>query len=285
MTNLRKVNKVQKAKPTLEGAGVHLFRAFGFTEIPRFDPFLLLDDFHSENPADYMAGFPWHPHRGIVTVTYMINGRVAHGDSMNNKGVIGSGDVQWMTAGSGIIHSEMPEKTEGFMQGFQLWINLPAKDKMVHPRYQGIISDEIPVVNLESGVVVKLIAGSLQGKTGPVHDKETDALYFDVKLPAGITFDHTIPAGHNVFAYIFEGMGSFDENNSTKGETGSLIHWSEGEGVRIQAGPNGLRFLLIAGKPLKEPIAWGGPIVMNTEDELQTAFREYKDGTFIKHKV
>lgn len=282
MKEFRAVDRVMWSRSTLEGAGVHLKRAFGPAEVPLLDPFLLLDDFHSRNPSDYVAGFPWHPHRGIETVTYMINGTVEHGDSMGNRGAINSGDVQWMTAGSGIVHQEMPLALKGFFQGFQLWVNLPAKQKMMGPRYRGIVASQIPSAVVRRGVDVKVIAGELDGAKGPVKDLVVDAQYLDVSIAAGKDFEHSIPEGMCAFAYVFEGDGHFDNGSDSSVGAEQLVVFKDGPGVRIRGGSSGVRFLLVSGAPLREPVAWGGPIVMNTQRELDIAFEEYWKGTFIK---
>jgi redox-sensitive bicupin YhaK (pirin superfamily) len=302
MMKCRKIRKVIKSKPTLEGAGVHLKRAFGFSEVPMLDPFLLLDDFRSGNPSHYLKGFPWHPHRGIETITYMLGGNVEHGDSMGNKGVIGPGDVQWMTAGSGIIHQEMPkgDKT-GYMGGFQLWANLPASHKMMQPRYRDVKSSQIPEISTSDGVKIKIICGEIEGTKGPVHDIVTDPFYCDVTIPAKTEFTYPTKPGHTVFAYIIEGKASFCQENNPFGYSvegvnyfdihrdayltnGNLVLFDNGEEVVISTKDEPVRFLLISGKPVGEPVAWYGPIVMNTQQELQIAFEEYDNGTFIKHK-
>ena len=282
MSKLRKIDQIFQAKPTLEGAGVHLKRAFGHAEVPTFDPFLLLDDFHSDNPEHYIKGFPWHPHRGIETVTYMIEGRVKHGDSMGNKGTIGGGEMQWMTAGSGIVHQEMPEGDSGLMWGLQLWVNLPASHKMMEPRYRDVRSEDIPEYKSEIGVKVKVISGRFNGHVGPVKDIICDPEYLDVSVPAGEKLEHTIKSGHTAFAYVLEGEGFFDQKKQHKILKENLVLFSDGEGVVVEAHKESLRFLLISGKPLREPVAWYGPIVMNTEEELRQAFEEYQNGTFIK---
>jgi redox-sensitive bicupin YhaK (pirin superfamily) len=279
---VRKIKLTLKSKPTLEGAGVRLKRAFGYNEVPLFDPFLLLDHFGSDNPNDYLAGFPWHPHRGIETITYMIRGEVAHGDSLGNEGVINSGDCQWMTAGCGIIHQEMPHRTEGYMMGFQLWANLPASQKMMEPRYRDIKEEQIPVVSLDNKVKVKVICGQIGEITGPVKDIVTDPEYLDVHIENGGLFKHKVKRGHTVFAYIFEGEGYFDENKEKLKQVGDLILYEDGDEVNISTENDHVRFLLISGKPIREPVAWRGPIVMNTQEELITAFKEYQNGTFIK---
>jgi len=283
MSIIRKIKRVSKSVPTIEGAGVHLKRAFGNSDVPLLDPFLLLDDFHSDNPDDYIKGFPWHPHRGIETITYVLHGDVEHGDSMGNKGDISSGDVQWMTAGSGIIHQEMPKGTkEGLMWGFQLWANLPASQKMNDPRYRDVKKDTIPEVTIDNGVKVKVIAGEVNGIIGPVRDIVIDPEYLDVSVPAGKSFSHATKKGHTVFAYTVEGEGYFDPAKEKLLEKESLVIYEDGDSVNISSSDNPLRFLLISGKPLKEPVAWYGPIVMNTQEELEKAFEEYRNGTFIK---
>jgi len=284
----RRIKKVWKSQPTMEGAGVRLRRAFGFDETPALDPFLLLDAFHSENPEDYKRGFPWHPHRGIETITYILDGDVEHGDSLGNRGLISAGDVQWMTAGSGIIHQEMPKgDRKGEMWGFQLWSNLPARRKMMEPRYREVKQGEIPLVKTAGGAAVRVIAGEAEGAQGPVREIVTEPLFLDVSLPAGKTF--TQP-GHTVFAYVIEGEGYFDgapdalarQTPAAYGE-GTLVLYGPGDSVTVSSDKKSVRFLLVAGRPLEEPIAWQGPIVMNTQAELRTAFREYQDGTFVKH--
>jgi redox-sensitive bicupin YhaK (pirin superfamily) len=299
---VRKIQKVWKSKPTIEGAGVHLKRAFGYDQVREFDPFLLLDDFHSNKPDHYLAGFPWHPHRGIETITYVLQGTVEHGDSMGNSGIISPGDVQWMTAGSGIIHQEMPKGSrDNILQGFQLWANLPAKDKMMEPRYRGITHNEIPVKRLASGTEVKVICGTIDGVTGPVHDIVADPQYIDVSIPSDTTFIHPVSAGHTVFAYVIAGSAYFDNirnpfAHEVIGEnyfdlkrecrfgTESLILYERpGEEVEIKTEDSSVRFLLVSGRPIGEPVAWYGPIVMNTQEELRVAFDEFQKGTFIKH--
>jgi hypothetical protein len=284
MAGNRIIRTSWKSKPTREGAGVHLKRAFGYQEVPDLDPFLLLDDFRSNDPEKYLAGFPWHPHRGIETITYMLDGSVAHGDSMGNKGVISPGDVQWMTAGSGIIHQEMPKGDKrGRMGGFQLWANLPASHKMMDPRYRGITSEEIPAVRLGSGGTVKVICGAVAGTAGPVRDIVTDPEYLDVSLPGKATFRHAVKKGHTLFAYVIEGRGRFDESGRVMDEGTLVVFEREGTSVEISTDDEPVRLLLVSGKPLGEPVAWYGPIVMNTEEELRTAFDEYQRGTFIKY--
>lgn len=279
---MRKIKTIYAAKPTIEGAGVHLKRVFGHAEVPTFDPFLLLDDFHSDNPKDYLAGFPWHPHRGIETVTYMIHGIVEHGDSLGNKGTIQSGDVQWMTAGSGIIHQEMPKGQNGPMGGLQLWVNLPASHKMMDPRYREIKSDNIPVHRADNGVTVKIISGKYNGLTGPAQDLVGEPEYFDVSLPPNETFEHSLPQEHTLIAYVLGGAGIFEPNAKNNITKENLVLFDLGEKARITADEQGLQFLLISGRPIGEPVAWYGPIVMNTEEELALAFDEFRSGTFIK---
>ena len=285
MSKIREVRVTTKSRPTMEGAGVRLKRAFGDVD-PTLDPFLLLDDFHSDNPNDYMAGFPWHPHRGIETITYMLHGRIEHGDSMKNSGIIGAGDVQWMTAGNGIIHQEMPKKNENdpYLAGFQLWANLPASHKMMDPRYRDITKDQIPEVVVNDKVKVKIICGEVNGIQGPVQDIITDPEYLDVSIEPNSEFKHSINNTHNVFAYVIEGEATFDPANDEIVDAEHLIIFREGDEVLIQTKDKSVRFLLISGKPIGEPVAWRGPIVMNTEEELRIAFDEYTKGTFIKHK-
>jgi redox-sensitive bicupin YhaK (pirin superfamily) len=282
MTKIRPIERLARSRATIEGAGVHLKRAFGYSDVPWFDPFLMLDDFHSDRPADYMAGFPWHPHRGIETVTYMISGEVEHGDSMGNKGVIQSGEVQWMTAGSGIVHQEMPRRQKGTLWGLQLWVNLPASHKMMGPRYHDLRAADIPACPLASGAVVKVVAGSFNGCRGPVRDLIGDPEYLDVTLPGSVVFEHGIAVGNTVFAYLLEGEGRFEPRQKNPAGTESLLLMSDGDKVSIEAEKAGLRFILVSGRPLREPVAWRGPIVMNTEEELDVAFAEYRNGTFIK---
>lgn len=282
MDDIRNAVEVLTGTPTIEGAGVRLRRVFGFTEVPRFDPFLLLDDFGSDNPDDYIAGFPWHPHRGIETVTYMLSGEVEHGDSLGNEGVIRSGDVQWMTAGGGIIHQEMPRRVDGRMRGFQLWVNLPPSHKMMPPRYQEIKADAIPEVRPQDGVTVKVIAGEVEGERGPVRDVIADPEYLDVTLEPGAEWRRTTPSDHTVFAYAVDGAGLVALQGATGLAEGQVVLFGKGADVIAKAGEQPLRFLLVSGRPIGEPIAWRGPIVMNTEQELATAFQEYRDGTFIQ---
>lgn len=273
-----------RALPVTEGAGVRLQRVFGNAARNITDPFLLLDNFGSENPDDYIAGFPWHPHRGIETVTYMLEGEVEHEDSLGNKGVIKSGDVQWMTAGNGIIHQEMPKITDKSLHGFQLWVNLPAKSKMMNPRYRDVKSTDIPVYE-DGEVKVKIICGQYENLKGPVKNLEVDVRYLDFEVKKNIVKDIGTDKDHNVLIYIFEGSAVFGDNDKTVYRKGQFLVFGSGEKIRIKAKEDGARFLFISGKPLEEPIAWYGPIVMNTREELETAFREYSNGTFLKtHK-
>ncbi|MCX5807233.1 MAG: pirin family protein [Proteobacteria bacterium] len=284
MEKIRKIRKVMESKPAVEGAGVHLRRAFGSSEVPDFDPFLMLDDFRSDDPRHYLKGFPWHPHRGIETITYVLYGSVEHGDSMGNTGVIAGGDVQWMTAGSGIIHQEMPKGDKsGRMGGFQLWANLPASHKMMEPRYRGLTNDEIPEISTENEVKIRIICGEAGGTKGPVTDIVTDPEYLDVTIPSHSTFTRQTRAGHTVLAYVIEGEGYFDTKREIATGNNNLVVFDDGDQVDISTKAQKVRFLLISGKPIGEPVAWYGPIVMNTQEELQTAFDEYRAGTFIKH--
>jgi hypothetical protein len=281
MSQARIVVRVTESRAVVEGAGVHLHRAIGLGPPRQFDPFLLLDDFRSDDPAQYLAGFPWHPHRGMETITYVLAGTVEHRDSLGNRGVIAPGEVQWMTAGSGIVHQEMPKgDARGAMQGFQLWANLPRADKMTAPRYRGITAAEIPTVNV-GDAAVKIIAGHAAGVTGPVRDVVTRPEYLDVSVPPGGSFGHDVRSGHTVFAYVTGGAGRFDGAERLVADR-HLVAFGDGDHVSVAAGPDGVRFLLISGQPIGEPIAWRGPIVMNTEAELRTAFEELEAGTFIK---
>jgi redox-sensitive bicupin YhaK (pirin superfamily) len=283
MKDTRKIRKIFKSQPTIEGAGVHLRRAFGFDEVPLFDPFLMLDDFRGDKPEQYVKGFPWHPHRGIETITYMLHGEVEHGDSLGNKGVIHPGDVQWMTAGGGIIHQEMPRgDAGGRMGGFQLWANLPAAQKMMAPRYRDVKAAQIPVVALKNGVQVRVVCGDVAGVKGPVQDIVIDPQYLDVSVPPASEFIQNIQRGHTAFAYVFEGNGQFDDHQSKPVASEHLILFSDADRVKVNTGEKPVRFLLISGKPIGEPVAWRGPIVMNTQAELKVAFEEYRNGTFIK---
>lgn len=281
MSKVRSIREIVESRRTLEGAGVRLRRAIGSGNPGRYDPFLLLDDFRSDRPADYERGFPWHPHRGMETITYVLRGRVEHSDSLGNRGVIGPGDVQWMTAGSGVIHQEMPSgDREGVMEGFQLWANLPAADKMMRPRYRGIVADEIPVVQDADGASVRIIAGSVGGVVGPVRDVISQPEYLDVELREGSTFSHPTPAEHTVFAYVIGGRALFDGRGVVDG---NLALFEQGDRVIVTTTDDAVRFLLVSGRPLREPIAWEGPIVMNTQEELRQAFEELRDGTFVKN--
>jgi redox-sensitive bicupin YhaK (pirin superfamily) len=298
--SIRPVKRLSTARPTVEGAGVHLRRAFGFGNTSDFDPFLLLDDFRNDVANDYLAGFPWHPHRGIETITYVLAGSVEHGDSMGNRGVIGDGDVQWMTAGSGIIHQEMPKGDDsGRMHGFQLWANLPASLKMTKPRYQEVKSHEIPMVNDDDGTQVRVICGHFWGATGPVAEVAAEPMYLDVSVGPGRRKSLPIETTRHAFAYVFGGSGTFCNAsvplavptesvgwlNTTPpraADNRSLVLFDSGDEVMVQAGDDGIRFLLISGKPLGEPVAWYGPIVMNTQAELQEAFSELQEGTFLR---
>jgi hypothetical protein len=300
MDTTRRIRKVLKSVPTIEGAGVHLHRAFGFQEVPLFDPFLLLDDFRSGEPAHFLRGFPWHPHRGIETITYVLGGDVEHGDSMGNSGVISAGDVQWMTAGGGVIHQEMPKgDPEGRLSGFQLWANLPAARKMMAPRYRGVTSAEIPEVVTERGVKIRIICGATAGKQGPVRDVVIDPEYLDVTVPARTQYHHPTKRGHTVLAYVIEGRGYFcrERDPFSYEITGSnyfdmgrepfvanreLVLFGDGDRIEVAAEESPVRFLLISGRPIREPVAWYGPIVMNTQEQLRIAFEEYRAGTFIK---
>ncbi len=286
MGAVRKIKHISKSIPTIEGAGVHLKRAFGFNESPSLDPFLLLDDFHSDNPKYYLAGFPWHPHRGIETITYMLHGEVEHGDSLGNGGVIRSGDVQWMTAGSGIIHQEMPKSNhkDSLLWGFQLWANLPASQKMMDPRYRDVKREQIPEVNLNNDVKVRIICGEINGTKGPVKDIVIDPEYLDITIQPNSEFIHPVKIGHTIFAYVIEGKGYFDQNQNKLIDAENLVIFENGDEVRIKTIDDNVRFLLISGKPIGEPVAWYGPIVMNTQEELRIAFEEYRNGSFIKHK-
>jgi len=299
--SIRPIKRIIQAQPTVEGAGVRLRRAFGFGNTEEFDPFLLLDDFRNDRPADYLAGFPWHPHRGIETITYVLTGTVNHNDSLGNHGALGAGDVQWMTAGSGILHQEMPRgDTEGRMHGFQLWANLPSSLKMTSPRYQDVAARDIPEVIDDDGTRVRVICGDFWGKSGPVDGIAADPRYLDIWVPPGQRKTLAVETGRHGFAYIFEGSGTFRDASPPFGvltekdgpvqtvareETGnrSLVLFDKGDEVTVQAGDAGIRFLLVSGKPIEEPVAWYGPIVMNTQAELQQTLAELRDGTFIKH--
>jgi len=299
---IRPVKRLVEAKPTLEGAGVRLRRAFGFGTTSEFDPFLLLDDFRNDRPEDYRAGFPWHPHRGIETITYVLAGTVEHGDSIGNSGSIAAGDVQWMTAGSGIVHQEMPKgDATGRMHGFQLWANLPSSLKMTPPRYQEVKAADIPVATDDDGTRARIVCGSLWGVTGPVDQVAIEPTYLDVEMPPGRTKTLPVETTRNAFAYVFGGAGTFCNasaplavptepagwaDTAPPAEAGnrSLVLFDRGDEVTVRAGDEGIRFLLISGKPLGEPVAWYGPIVMNTQEELRQAFEELQAGTFLKRE-
>ncbi|GMV37669.1 MAG: hypothetical protein AMXMBFR61_21770 [Fimbriimonadales bacterium] len=301
--SIRPVKKIARAKPTVEGAGVHLHRAFGFGSTSDFDPFLLLDDFRGDDPSQYLAGFPWHPHRGIETITYVLAGTVEHGDSMGHSGTIGAGDVQWMTAGRGILHQEMPKgDSEGRMHGFQLWANLPAALKMTAPRYQEVKAEEIPEETDDDGTHARIVCGSFWGKKGPVEGIAADPVYVDISVPPGLEKTIRVEMGRNAFAYVFVGSGKFcnaseplavptepvgwtDALPPSEADNRSLVLFDSGDEVRVRAGDAGIRFLLVSGEPLKEPVAWYGPIVMNTQEQLRQAYRELQDGTFLEPRV
>ncbi len=299
--SIRPVKQISAAVPTMEGAGVKLHRAFGFTDPQMADPFLLFDDFRNEKPKDYLAGFPWHPHRGIETITYVLAGTVEHGDSLGNRGSLGAGDIQWMTAGSGIMHQEMPQgDANGRMHGFQLWANLPSSLKMTDPRYQDIKAAEIPEVIDDDGTVARVVSGEFWGKTGPVDGIAAEPVYLDISVPPGKRKTFKVDTYRSAFAYIFAGSGSFSDASKPFGvltekeldgeeltfrdQSGdrTLVVFDTGDEVTVQAGEKGIRFLLVSGKPIQEPVAWHGPIVMNTRQQLNQAIRELQAGTFIK---
>ncbi len=303
--SIRPIKRIVEAQPTIEGAGVRLRRAFGFGNTEAFDPFLLFDDFRNDNPEDFLAGFPWHPHRGIETITYVLTGTVAHGDSLGNKGSLGAGDVQWMTAGSGILHQEMPKgDPQGRMHGFQLWANLPASLKMTEPRYQDVAARDIPEIVDDDGTRVRVVCGDFWGKKGPVEGVAADPRYLDISVPPGLRKTFPVETTRHAFAYVFDGAGTFRDASGPQGvqteqvsETGvaantvvertgnrSLVLFDRGDEVTVQAGDEGIRFLLVSGKPIQEPVAWYGPIVMNTQQQLRQALSELQDGTFIKHR-
>jgi redox-sensitive bicupin YhaK (pirin superfamily) len=295
------VREIYTTTPTLEGAGVRLERAFGFGKMKEFDPFLLLDDFRNENPRDYLAGFPWHPHRGIETITYVLAGSVEHGDSLGNRGKMTAGDVQWMTAGSGILHQEMPKGDErGRMHGFQLWANLPSRLKMTDPRYQDIPSNAIPEVTEDDGTTARVICGEFWGKRGPVDGVAAEPSYLDISVPPNVRRRIRVETTRNAFAYVFAGAGTFRDASEPRAvltESGadpnatpvydaknhSLVLFDRGDEIAVQAGPEGMRFLLVSGAPIEEPVAWQGPIVMNTPEQLRQAWAELHTGGFIKH--
>jgi len=283
MPHAKTIIRKSLSRETLEGAGVRLHRGFGYNDIPHFDPFLMFDDFRADRPQDYLPGFPWHPHRGIETVTYMLEGTVEHGDSMGHKGNVHAGSVQWMTAGSGIIHQEMPKPVNGRMGGFQLWVNLPRKNKMIDPRYQEIPAEEIPQVTLPGGAGVRIISGNVGGIAGPVRDILAEPEYLDVTLEPDARFSHPVKPDYMAAVYVIGGTGRFDQIRKEELVNRTLALFSkEGDSIDVHAGGRGVRYLYLSGKPLREPIAWGGPIVMNTQEELQQAFTEYENGTFIK---
>jgi len=267
----------------MDGAGVHLNRVFGNSEVPNFDPFLLLDAFGSKNKSEYIKGFPWHPHRGIETITYLLKGSVEHGDSMGNSGVIATGDVQWMTAGSGIIHQEMPKgNNDDGVYGFQLWANLPKSHKMMPPRYQEIKSSEIPEIITEHNVKIKIICGTVNETSGPVKDIVTNPEYLDISIPSETSWKYLINEDHCCFAYVYEGSISFSHNEGKEVSAGSVVLFEKGDSIEFSAKKENAKFILISGMPIGEPIAWYGPIVMNTDEEIDTAFEEYNNGTFVK---
>lgn len=299
--SIRPVTSETLAQATMEGAGVHLHRAFGFHNPEQMDPFLLFDDFRNEHPRDYLRGFPWHPHRGIETITYVLAGTVDHADSLGNTGSLGAGDVQWMTAGSGILHQEMPQgNPAGQMHGFQLWANLPGHLKMTQPRYQDVTSGDIPEIIDDDGTTVRVIVGSFWGKTGPVDGIATDPQYLDISVPAGIKKTFKVDTHRSAFAYVFEGKGNFRDASRPRGVLlekevqgqevnirdmsgdRTLVQFGSGDEVTVQAGDHGVRFLLISGTPLQEPVAWHGPIVMNTKAEIRQAMADLRNGNFIK---
>ncbi len=299
--SIRPIAHQTTARPTMEGAGVHLHRAFGFDNPDQMDPFLLFDDFRNDRPEDFRAGFPWHPHRGIETITYVLSGTVDHGDSLGNEGSLGSGDVQWMTAGSGILHQEMPKgNAQGQMHGFQLWANLPSRLKMTAPRYQDVQGTDIPEIIDDDGTRVKVVVGEFWGRRGPVDGIAADPQYLDIFVPAGVKKTFPVDTYRRAFAYVFEGAGAFADASQPKGvllekevmgqevnirdlsSNRTLIQFGTGDEVTVQAGPDGVRFLLVSGAPIQEPIAWHGPIVMNTQAELVQAVNELRNGTFIK---
>lgn len=299
--SIRPVLETRRARPTMEGAGVHLHRAFGFTDPSECDPFLMFDDFRGERPSDYMAGFPWHPHRGIETITYVLAGEVTHGDSLGNSGALGAGDVQWMTAGSGILHQEMPRgNAKGQMHGFQLWANLPSSLKMTAPRYQDVKGKDIPEITDDDGTTVRVIVGEFWGKRGPVDGIAADPQYLDVSIPPGVKKTIRIDTYRRAFAYVFQGSAFFTDAAAPQGVllekevmgeevnirdlsgNRTLVRFGTGDEITVQAGEEGVRFLLISGAPIEEPVAWHGPIVMNTQEELRTAMMELRNGTFIK---
>jgi redox-sensitive bicupin YhaK (pirin superfamily) len=298
--SIRAARRVSRARPTLEGAGVHLNRAFGFGDTSDYDPFLLFDDFRNERPEDYLAGFPWHPHRGIETVTYVLAGDVEHRDSLGNRGTLGAGDVQWMTAGSGIIHQEMPKgDPQGRMHGFQLWANLPSSLKMTRPRYQDVQGKDIPEIVDDDGTTVRVVCGSFWGRQGPVDGIAAEPQYLDVLVPPNRRRTLPVETTRHAFAYVFSGSGRFGNASGPRpvmtdplgeidtavpvlADNRSLVLFDRGDEVSVEAGEEGIRFLLVSGRPIGEPVAWYGPIVMNTQEELRQAFEEFQNGTFLK---
>jgi redox-sensitive bicupin YhaK (pirin superfamily) len=299
--SIRPVKRHSQSTPTLEGAGVRLRRGFGFGDTEASDPFLLFDDFRGDRPDDYLAGFPWHPHRGIETITYVLAGNVEHADSLGNRGTLGAGDVQWMTAGSGIVHQEMPHgDAQGHMHGFQLWANLPAALKLTTPRYQDIRARDIPEVTDDDGTRIRVVCGEFWGQRGPVEGVAANPQYLDVWVPPGVARTLPVATTRHAFAYVFDGAATFGgasaaqavstepvgsaASNGTTAENRSLLLFDRGDEVAVCAGVSGVRFLLVSGTPLEEPVAWRGPIVMNTQEELRQAFAEYQNGTFLKHR-
>jgi quercetin 2,3-dioxygenase len=293
--SVRPVKQVIHPKPTLEGAGVRLQRGFGFGNTNEFDPFLLFDDFRNDNPADYLAGFPWHPHRGIETITYVLTGTVDHGDSLGNRGSLGAGDIQWMTAGSGIMHQEMPKgDPQGRMHGFQLWANLPASLKMTKPRYQDVAAKDVPDVTDDDGTKVRVVCGEFWGQKGPVEGVAADPRYLDISVPPRTRRVLPVESSRHAFAYVFAGSGTFRDASAPRAVRNelmndeydlgnrSLVLFDSGDEIVVESGDEGIRFLLVSGQPIEEPVAWYGPIVMNTQTELQQAMRELQLGTFIK---
>ena len=300
--SIRGVRRIQQSQPTLEGAGVHLRRAFRFGDTAETDPFLLFDDFRNERPADYIKGFPWHPHRGIETITYVLTGSVMHGDSLGNAGTLGAGDIQWMTAGRGILHQEMPQgDPAGRMHGFQLWANLPSSLKMTTPRYQDIAARDVPEVVDDDGTRVRVVCGSFWGRRGPVEGVAADPSYVDITVPPGKRRTFEVDTRRNAFAYVFQGGGRFRDASEPRGVLTdtpgpvenvvreaagdrSLVLFDAGDEIVVQAGEHGMRFLLVSGKPIQEPVAWYGPIVMNTREELRQAVEDLERGTFIRRE-
>jgi len=299
--SFRPIKEIKSAQPFIEGAGVSLFRAFGFSDPEECDPFLMLDDFRNDDPKKFKAGFPWHPHRGIETITYVLEGTIEHQDSLGNKGILSGGDVQWMTAGSGILHQEMPlGNLKGQMHGFQLWANLPGSQKMVNPRYQDISGSDIPLLEDDDGSKIKAIVGSYKGIMGPVDGIAADPQYFDIYVPPFTKKEISVDAYRNCFAYIFQGSANFEHSSKPIGVrvekelngeelnirdlsgNRTLIRFDSGDSISLQTGESGVRFLLVSGKPIQEPVAWHGPIVMNTREELAQAFSDLRNGTFIK---